>query len=119
MVQIDNNLVTDNGIENEQTDNNINYIEKAALSFKNKKDELFGSKSSKFNIIETVVTSISIMQERITRINLAVDPPDILIQPRIGKLKMLDFDKVEYAIEEGYIGIREKIKDIKMLLEPA
>ncbi|MBU1181832.1 MAG: patatin-like phospholipase family protein [Proteobacteria bacterium] len=117
-VQKDNNLVTDYGIENGHADNSLNYIEKAALSLKNKKDELLGSKSSKFNILETVVTSISIMQERITRINLAVDPPDILIQPRIGKLKMLDFDKVEYAIEEGYIGLMEKIEDIKMLLEP-
>lgn len=114
-----NNLVNDNVIENGQADNNINYIEKAALSLKNKKDELLGGKPSKFNIVETVVTSISIMQERITRINLAVDPPDILIQPRIGKLKMLDFDKVEHAIEEGYIGLMEKIEDIKMLLEPA
>ncbi len=117
-VNKDNDLVPDNGIENGQADNSLNYIEKAALSFKNKKDELLGSKLSKFNILETVVTSISIMQERITRINLAVDPPDILIQPRIGKLKMLDFDKVEYAIEEGYIGLMEKIEDIKMLLEP-
>ncbi len=57
------NLVTDNGIEKEQTVNHLNYIEKAAISLKHKKDELLGSNSSKFNLIETVVTSISIMQE--------------------------------------------------------
>jgi len=118
-MQTDDNVLTDNGIANELIDNNLKYIKKAALSFKNKKNELLADKSSKFNILETVVTSISIMQERITRINLAVDPPDVLIQPRIGKLKMLDFDKVEHAIEEGYTGIMEKIEEIKMLLEPA
>ncbi len=65
------------------------------------------------------MTSINIMKERITRINLAVEPPDILIQPRLGQLKMMDFDQVEQTIEEGYIGVKEKIEDIKKLLEPS
>jgi NTE family protein len=59
------------------------------------------------------------MQERITRINLAVEPPDILIQPRLGQLKMMDFDQVEQSIEEGYIGVKEKIDQIKARLSPA
>jgi NTE family protein len=57
------------------------------------------------------------MQERITRVNFAVNPPDILITPRLGDLKMLDYDQVEYAIEEGYIAARNKVNDIRMLLE--
>lgn len=68
------------------------------------------------DIVETIMTSISIMQERITRINLAVDRPDILIQPRLGELKMMNFDRVEHAIEEGYIGVKEKLEDIQTLL---
>ena len=58
------------------------------------------------------------MQERITRINLAVEPPEVLIQPHLGQLKMMDFDQVEHTIEEGYARVKEKIKDIKALLEP-
>jgi hypothetical protein len=30
---------------------------------------------------------------------------------------MMDFDQVELAIEEGYIGVKEKMEDIKALLE--
>ena len=63
------------------------------------------------------MTSIGIMQERITRINLAVDRPNILIQPRLGELKMMNFDQVAHAIEEGYIGVQEKLEDIYNLLE--
>ena len=63
------------------------------------------------------MTSINIMQERITRINLAVEPPDILVQPRLGALKMMDFDQVNLTIDEGYISVKEKIEDIKGLLE--
>ncbi len=60
--------------------------------------------------------SIDMMQDRITRVNFAVNPPDILIKPRLGDLKMLDYDQVEHAIEEGYIATQSKIDDIKMLL---
>jgi len=68
-------------------------------------------------IIETVSTAISIMEERITRVNLAVDGPDILIQPRLGEMKMMNFDQVNYAIKEGYVGAQEKIKDILAILQ--
>ena len=95
------------------------YYETAESSFTHKISELLKKESSTPDIIETVMTSINIMQERITRINLAVEPPDVLIQPRLGLLKMMDFDQVEHSIEEGYAGVKDKIEDIKALLEPA
>lgn len=94
------------------------YYETAELSFKNKIHDLFKKEASTPDIIETVITSINIMQDRITRINLAVTPPDILIQPHLGELKMLDFDQVENTIAEGYIRAKEKIEDIRIMLEP-
>ena len=96
----------------------VDYYEHAEISFTGKISELLHRESSTPDIIETVMTSINIMQERITRINLAVEPPDILIQPRLGQLKMMDFDQVEQTIEEGYLSVKEKIADIKKLLEP-
>jgi NTE family protein len=94
------------------------YYENAGAGFRKKIHDLFRKESDTPEIIETVMASINIMQERITRINLAVDPPDILVQPRLGKLKMLDFDQVEHAIEEGYLGVMDKIDDIRTLLQP-
>jgi NTE family protein len=92
------------------------YYETAGGAFKEKIKDLFGRDADLPDIVETVMTSINIMQERITRINLAVDPPDILIQPRLGSLKMLDFDQVHLVIEEGYTSMKENIADIKNLL---
>jgi NTE family protein len=57
------------------------------------------------------------MQDRITRVNFAVNPPDILITPRLGDLKMLDYDQVEHAIEEGYVATRNMVNDIRMMME--
>ncbi|MBI9088211.1 MAG: patatin-like phospholipase family protein [Desulfobacterium sp.] len=90
--------------------------ENAESNFKKKMSDFLGTDPSMPDIMETLTNSVSIMQERITRINLAVDPPDILIQPRLGEMKMMDFNHVEHAIEEGYIGVKEKIEDIRMLL---
>jgi NTE family protein len=95
------------------------YYENAEVSFKTKINELFHQESATPDIIDTVMTAINIMQDRITRINLAVEPPDILVQPRLGELKMMDFDQVDHAIEEGYLGVMERIDDIKAMLNPA
>lgn len=94
------------------------YYDSAEASFRTKINELFHREEAEEipDIIDTVMTSINIMQERITRINLAVEPPDILVQPRLGDLKMMDFDQVDHAIEEGYLGMMERIDDIKALL---
>lgn len=68
------------------------------------------------DIVETVMSSIGIMQERITRVNLAVDQPDILLQPRLGELKMMNFDQVEHTIQEGYLSVQENLEDIQNML---
>jgi NTE family protein len=104
--------------KNELIEKLSEYYENAESSFKNKINDLFKKEASTPDIIETVTTSINIMQDRITRINLAVTPPNVLIQPHLGELKMLDFDQVEHTIEEGYIRAKEKIEDIMIMLEP-
>lgn len=92
------------------------YYGAAGATFRNKINELLGRDEDKPDILDTVITSVNIMQQRISRINLAVEPPDVLVQPRLAALKMLDFDQVEHSIEEGYIAMQEKMEDIKALL---
>lgn len=113
----------ENGLQEPEYKNELlkklyDYYESAETSFKTKISDLFHKEEEIPDIIDTVMTAINIMQERITRINLAVEPPDILIQPRLGELKMMDFDQVEHVIEEGYMGVMERIEDIKALLAP-
>jgi len=88
----------------------------AGNNFKQKTNDYLRREATTPDIVETVMTSISIMQERITRINLAVDRPDILIQPRLGEIKMMNFDQVAPAILEGHLGVQEKLEDIRTLL---
>jgi len=53
------------------------------------------------NVLEVIAGSIDIMQDRITRSRLAGEPPDALIQPRLGRVGILDFDRAEEAIAIG------------------
>ncbi len=117
ITEVANTVQEDPKGKNELLTKLSDYYETTEATFKNKINELLGHDSNMPAIIDTVMTSINIMQERITRINLAVEPPDVLVQPRLGALKMMDFDQVELAIEEGYIGMKDKMEDIKALLE--
>lgn len=54
------------------------------------------------SIFEVLATSASIMETQITAIRLKTDPPDILIQPNLGHIKFLEYNRAKEAIAEGY-----------------
>ncbi len=54
------------------------------------------------NIFEVLVTSINIMETQITATRLKSEPPDLLIQPKLGYLKFLEFNRAKEAILVGY-----------------
>jgi len=54
------------------------------------------------NIFEVLQTTIRIMQVQITKSNLKTDPPDLLIQPHLGHINLMEFHRAEEAIAEGY-----------------
>ncbi len=106
----------------EEVEENMVQIEEKKEHEKNflhkKFSELFRKKEAKKpNFLEIIDTSVSIMQERITRINLAVDPPDILIRPGLGDFKMLDYDQVDRAITTGYNQTIERMEKLKRFID--
>jgi len=54
------------------------------------------------NIFEVLASSIYIMEMQITATRLKTEPPDILIQPKLGHIRFLDFHRAQEAIDEGY-----------------
>jgi NTE family protein len=53
------------------------------------------------SIFGVMTTSLSIMQDRLTRSRLAGDPPDVHIAPRVGHIGLLEFDRAEELVREG------------------
>ncbi|MFQ6609510.1 MAG: patatin-like phospholipase family protein [Fidelibacterota bacterium] len=102
--------------ENEFIRRMAKQYENASKSVKSKISNWLMNDKEIPNIMEVMGTSLNIMQEKITRINLAMDPPDILIQPELADLNLFDFTQAERSISEGYDKTIAKMESIKMLL---
>lgn len=54
------------------------------------------------SLVDVIAQSVYIMQIRITRARMAGDPPDVLLEPKLGHIRLMDFHRAEAAIAEGY-----------------
>ena len=66
----------------------------AQVGLGNKKDKAPG-------LFEVLAGTINVMQDRITRSRMAGDPPDIILEPRLRHLGLLEFYRAQEAIDEG------------------
>lgn len=74
---------------------------------------------SQASLFSVMTTSLSIMQDRLTRSRLAGDPPDVQITPRVGHIGLLEFERAREAIAEGEISVHHKESELKDLLRAA
>ena len=63
--------------------------------------QVWNNDESTPGLFDVMAGSVNIMQDRITKSRMAGDPPDILITPSLDYLGLLEFHRVEEAIEEG------------------
>jgi NTE family protein len=54
------------------------------------------------SIFEVLLASINIMETRITQTRLLLDQPDVIIQPPLGHIRFMEFDRAEEIIAIGY-----------------
>jgi len=67
---------------------------------KNAKRQIIGS-ATRPGLSTVMVEAFNVMQDRITRARLAGDPPDVLINPRVGRIGLFDFHRASDAISLG------------------
>ncbi len=65
------------------------------------KHRFFDKSGSEPSIFGVMMSSLNIVQDRLSRSRLAGDPPDITIAPRLAQHGLLEFDKAEEMIAEG------------------
>ncbi len=82
------------------------------------KANLFGSDDMP-SLVEVIVQSVYIMQSRITRARMAGDPPDVLVTPRVGHIRTMEFHRAAEAIEAGYLAAEQSARQIEGLLTGA
>jgi len=87
-----------------------NVWDRISDSFKQKLNEqkkqllrqILGENHDSPGAYEVLSGSINIMQERITRSRLAGEPPDLLLEPKLAHIGLMDFDLADEAIAEGH-----------------
>jgi NTE family protein len=53
------------------------------------------------SMLEVITSSINVMQSRIARSRMAGEPPEVVINPRLGDIGLLDFHRGAEAIAHG------------------
>lgn len=76
-----------------------------------------GSEDKTPGLFDAIVSSINIMQDRITRSRMAGDPPDILLAPKLAKIGLLEFHRAGEAIAEGEKCVERLASEIQYALD--
>lgn len=69
------------------------------------------------SVVQTILQSFSIMENRLMKFHLQYYPPNILINPHIQNFSMLEFYKAKELITLGEESTLLKIREIKKLLK--
>ena len=76
--------------------------------------ETFRSRRSEPGLFEVMTSAVNIMQDRITRSRLAIDPADLVLRPDLTRFQLMDFHRGREAIDIG----RALIDQVASQLEP-
>jgi NTE family protein len=58
------------------------------------------------SMLDVLTTCMDIVQVRIARSRLAGEPPEVVVAPRLARLRLLDFHRAKEAIEEGHRAVQ-------------
>jgi NTE family protein len=76
--------------------------------------ESFRSKRTEPGLLEVMGSAVNIMQDRVTRSRLALDPADLVLRPDLMDFQLMDFHRAREAIEVG----RAHVEQANASLEP-
>jgi NTE family protein len=76
--------------------------------------ESFRSRRAEPGLFEVMSSAVNIMQDRITRSRLAIDPADLVLHPDLTDFQLMDFHRAREAIAAG----RAYVDQSAALLEP-
>jgi NTE family protein len=68
------------------------------------------------SVLDVMMTSVNIMQMRITRSRMAGDPPEVVVAPALASLGLLDFHRASEAIEEGRRAARASLPQLRRFM---
>jgi len=71
------------------------------------------------SMLDVLTTCLDIVQVRIARSRMAGEPPEVVVAPRLARLRLLDFHRAKEAIEEGYRAVERVAHNLALLNDHA
>jgi NTE family protein len=68
------------------------------------------------NVFDILTRTIRIAENQVTQRRLEKEPPDLLLQPRVGHMESLDFSTARQGIEAGYTAVMDKADKLQAIL---
>ncbi len=68
-------------------------------------------------LIDVIMGSIDIMQDRITRSRMVGEPPDLHLAPTVNRIGLMEFERAAECIEEGRRAVERKRDELDLLLQ--
>ena len=78
--------------------------------------QLFGDSPETLTTASVSVAALNILLDRMTRVRLASDPPDVTVTSEIGSIALLEFDRADEAIEIGAEATKRVLPEIAALV---
>jgi NTE family protein len=75
--------------------------------------QLFKKSERTPNFLDVLATSVNIMQDRITRSRMAGDPPNIILMPKLGHIRLLDYSAASEAIDVGQACVESAMEQLR------
>jgi len=74
---------------------------------------VFRRETAQPSMFGVMISSLGIVQDRITRSRLAGEPPDVHITPRLGHIGLFEFDRADEIIAEGEAAVERALPDLR------
>jgi NTE family protein len=81
--------------------------------------QLLGGNPAQPGYVDVLVGAVNIMQDQITRTRLTGDPPDILVQPRLAHVGVMEFNRAEETIAAGEAAMQALLPALQGLIGDA
>lgn len=72
--------------------------------------------AAKPTLLDVLIRTVRLAENAITRERLLREPPDVLIQPRVGHIGTLDFFRGQATVKAGYDAVMEQAGALKALM---
>ncbi len=73
---------------------------------------LFRREPTHPSMFGVMISSLGIVQDRISRSRLAGEPPDVHVTPRLGSIGLFEFDRADEIIAEGEAAVERVLPDL-------